>query len=111
MVSESLKRFAARASASRSPANRILEPGTAAQFREEWVHLSGVPLVRLSQDEALAVWNARQRLLGILRIERYENSLTFYIGSRQCGSGAPSPIASRRQRGPGWFPSRSPLES
>ena len=45
---------------------------TAAQVKEEWVHLSGVALVRLSQDEALAVWKARQRLLGILRIERDE---------------------------------------
>ena len=53
MVSESLKRFAAKASQSRNLANRTLAPGAAAQFREEWVRLAGVPLVRLSQSEAL----------------------------------------------------------
>jgi hypothetical protein len=78
MVSESLKRYAA--------AYPNLAPATAAQFKAGWVHLSGVPLVRLSEDEALAVWNTRGRLLGILRIERHEKSLTFYIGPRACYS-------------------------
>jgi len=85
MVSEALKRLnAGRRRHARTEAEIIREPGTAAQFRQHWIDLAGVPLILLSADEAMAAWNAN----------------TYWAFSES----SEMPAVSRFTSAPGWIP-------
>jgi hypothetical protein len=107
MVSVALKRLnAGRRRHARTEAEIIREPGTAAQFRQHWIDLAGVPLILLSADEAMAAWNANT-YWAFSESSEMTGSVTIHIGTRMDTSGGATPYRFTPVSG-GWRISELP---